>query len=95
MTNGVLLVEGTGGTLRLDGYGRLFLKPHGGDEAEHKFAWDDRGYGGDCVHRQQAHIVAHFTQGAALANTGRAYLRNFEIEEAIYRSNEEARFIQV
>jgi D-apiose dehydrogenase len=95
MTNGVLLVEGTGGTLRLDGYGRLFLKPHGGAEAEHNYAWEDRGYGGDCVHRQQAHIVAHMTKGAPVANTGRAYLRNIEIEEAIYRSNAEARFIEV
>jgi predicted dehydrogenase len=95
MTNGVLLVEGTGGTLRLDGYGRLFLKPHGGEEAEHIYAWEDRGYGGDCVWRQQAHIVAHLTQGATLANGGRAYLRNIEIEEAIYRSNAEARFIEV
>jgi D-apiose dehydrogenase len=95
MTNGVLFVEGTGGTLRLDGYGRLFLKPHGGEEAAHKYTWEDRGYGGDCVHRQQAHIVAHFSRGEALANSGRAYLRNIEIEEAIYRSNAEARFIEV
>jgi predicted dehydrogenase len=95
MTNGVLLLEGTGGTLRLDGYGRLFLKPHGGEESEHVYQWHERGYGGDCVLRQQAHIVAHFADGAPLANTGRAYLRNIEIEEAIYRSNTEARFIPV
>ncbi len=73
MTNGVLLVEGTGGTLRLDGFGRLFLKPHGGDEAEHVYAWEDRGYGGDCVWRHSGHIVAHMTKGAPLANDGRAF----------------------
>jgi predicted dehydrogenase len=95
MTNGVLLVEGTGGTLRLDGYGRLFLKPHGGAEAEHRYPWEDRGYGGDCVYRQQAHLLAHFASGAPLVNSGRDYLRNIEIEEAIYRSDREARFITV
>ena len=40
------MLEGTGGTLRLDGYGRLFLKPHGSEEREHGYAWEDRGYGG-------------------------------------------------
>jgi predicted dehydrogenase len=95
MTNGVLLLEGTKGALRLDGFGRLFLKPHGGEEVEHAYPWEERGYGGDCVWRQQKHIVAHFNTGAPLANTGRAYLRNIEIEEAIYRSSTEARFIPV
>ena len=95
MTNGVMFVEGTGGTIRLDGFGRLFLKPHGGEEAEHAYAWEDRGFGGDCVFHQVRHIVDHLLTGSPLVNDGRAYLRNFAIEEAIYRSNREARFIEV
>jgi D-apiose dehydrogenase len=95
MTNGVMLLEGTGGTLRLDGFGRLFLKPHGGVEAEHAYAWEKRGFGGDCVFRQCAHIADHHLNDAPLQNSGRAYLRNLEIEEAIYRSNAEDRFIAV
>jgi predicted dehydrogenase len=95
MTNGVMFVEGTGGTVRLDGFGRLFLKPHGGEEAEHVYAWEDRGYGGDCVFHQTRHIVDHLLTGSPLVNDGRAYLRNFAIEEAIYRSDREARFIEV
>jgi D-apiose dehydrogenase len=31
-------------------------------------------------------VLAHFQDGAPLENDGRAYLRNLEIEEAIYRS---------
>ena len=95
MTMGIMFLEGTGGTLRLDGYGRLFLKAHGGEEREHAYAWTNRGYGGDCVLRQTEHIVAHLLDGAPVFNTGRAYLRNFEIEEAVYRSNAEKRLIEV
>jgi len=95
MTNGVMLVEGTGGQLRLDGYGRLFLRPHRGEEREHAYAWENRGYGGDCVYRQTAAALAHLRDGTPVPNTGRAWLRNMEIEEAIYRSAEEGRFITV
>lgn len=95
MTMGIMFLEGTGGALRLDGYGRLFLKPHGGPEREHAYAWTKGGYGGDCVLRQTEHIVAHLLDGAPVFNTGRAYLRNFEIEEAIYRSNAEKRLIEL
>ena len=95
MTNGVMVLEGTGGTIRLDGFGRLFLKPHGGEEAEHAYAWEDRGFGGDCVFHQTRHIVEHLSTGAPLVNGGRAYLRNVAIEEAIYRSSGEGRFLEV
>lgn len=95
MTNGVMFLEGTGGTLRLDGFGRLYLKPHGGPEREHAYSWENRGYGGDCVYHQTLHAVAHLLDGAPLMNGGRDYLRNFAIEEAIYRSHEEARFLSV
>lgn len=93
MTNGVLLVEGDQGVLRLDGYGKLFLRKLRGQEQEHAYAWEDRGYGGDCVYGQSKHIVEHLTKGVPLVNSGRDYLRNFAIEEAVYRSAAEGRFI--
>jgi predicted dehydrogenase len=95
MTNGVMLLEGTAGTVRLDGYGRLFVRRHGRDEVEHPYPWEQRGYGGDCVYAQTLHILDHLVRGTAVANTGRAYLRNLEIEEAIYRSDREERFLRV
>lgn len=95
MTNGMLLVEGTGGQLRLDGFGRLFLRGHRGTEHEHPYSWHSRGYGGDCVFRQTAAALAHFAHGTPVPNTARAWLRNMEIEEAIYRSAAERRFIDV
>lgn len=93
LTMGVLLVEGSGGSIRLDGAGRLFLREHGGEEREHDYVWHNRGYGGDCVHALQAHVIAHLREGTPVENTGRDYLRNVEIVEAVYRSNEEGRWI--
>ena len=86
LTMGEMLLEGSGGTLRLDGFGRLWLKPHKGAEREHAYEWQNRGYGGDSVRALQRHVIAHLQGGAPLENAGAAYLRNLEIEEAIYRS---------
>jgi predicted dehydrogenase len=86
LTMGEMWLDGEAATLRLDGDGRLFLRRHQGVEAEHAYGWHDRGFGGDCVLALQRHVLAHFQAGAPLENDGRAYLRNLEIEEAIYRS---------
>jgi predicted dehydrogenase len=95
LTMGELLVEGEGGALRLDGEGRLFLRPHGGVEREHAYAWQNRGYGGDSVYALQAHALAHIAEGGPVENAGRAYLANLRIEEAIYRSHAECRRIEL
>jgi predicted dehydrogenase len=86
LTMGEMLLEGAGGTLRLDGFGRLWLKPQQGPEREHAYEWQNRGYGGDCVRALQRHVLAHLQDVAPLENSGAAYLRNLEIEDAIYRS---------
>ena len=86
LTMGEMLLEGAEARLRLDGSGRLWLKPHKQAEREHPYHWRNEGYGGDSVRALQRHVVAHFRDGAPLENTGEAYLRNPEIEEAIYRS---------
>jgi predicted dehydrogenase len=86
LTMGEMLLEGAGGTLRLDGCGRLWLKPHKQTEREHVYQWRSQGHGGDCVRALQRHVLAHLRAGAPLENPGAAYLRNLEIEEAIYRA---------
>ena len=95
LTMGEMWLEGSAGVLRLDGYARLFFKPHGEPEREHPYVWENRGFAGDCVHAFQSHVVSHLASGSALENTGTEYLRNLEIEEAIYRSHEQGRWIQV
>ncbi len=89
LTLGEMLIEGSAAVLRLDGDGGLWLRPAGSNaEAAHRYAWDDRGFGGDCVFRLQCHVADAVRHGTSCENTGAEYLRNLEIEGAVYRSAE-------
>ena len=93
LTMGEMWVEGSAGVLRLDGGGGLWWMPHGGGEAIHYYDWSDIGFGGDSVYALQAHVLSHLRDGTRLENSAGEYLRNVEIEEAIYRSAKENRFM--
>ena len=92
-TMGEMWLEASAGVLRLDGGGGLWWQPHGGAEAAHDYGWSDVGFGGDSVFALQAHVLSHLRDGTRLENSGRDYLRNLEIEEAVYRSAKEYRFM--
>ena len=94
LTMGELLVEGSEGSLRLDGRGNLVRRAFGSNkERAHDYAWAERGFAGDSVLALQAHVAAHLLDGTPLENSGRAYLANLEVEEAVYRSAAEGRRI--
>ncbi|MEM1049262.1 MAG: Gfo/Idh/MocA family oxidoreductase [Pseudomonadota bacterium] len=95
-TMGEFLIEGSEATLRLDGDGRLWRRTHGsyGDSAI-PCAFPKAGFGGDCVYRLQHHVLEAMTSGTPLANTARSYLGNLEIEAAVYRSQDEERWIDL
>ena len=95
LTMGEQWLEGSGGVLRLGGDGELFWKPHRQSEQPHAYAWDNRGFAGDCVHAQQRHIAECLIAGRDPVNTGRDYLRNIAIEEAVYRSHAERRTVDI
>ncbi|MGE0799545.1 MAG: Gfo/Idh/MocA family protein [Lautropia sp.] len=95
LTMGEHWLEGSAGVLRLDGDGRLFWKPHRGAEEPHAYPWHDAGFAGDCVYRQQQHLIDAFAAGREPVNTGREYLRNYAIEEAIYQAAAERRTVDV
>ena len=96
LTLGEMWLEGEDAVLRLDGDGGLHLRAHGGnEEMPWPLAWRDAGFGGDSVFAMQAHFLAHLAAGAPVENTGRNYLRNIEIEEAVYRSAQEGRHVPV
>ena len=95
LTMGDGWLEGEGGVLRLDGFGRLWFKPHGEPEREHKYIWANKGFAGDCVYTTQAHLLAHFRDGAPCQTLARDYLRNMAIEETVYRSAGEQRWLAV
>ena len=94
-TMGEMHLEGSAGVLRLDGLGRLWWKPHGGAEVEEPYNWEKRGFGGDSVLRLQRHAIAHLREGAPLENSGRDYLTNVRIEEAVYESSESGRRVDL
>ncbi|WP_299391755.1 Gfo/Idh/MocA family protein [Pelagibius sp.] len=88
LTMGEMLIEGSGGSLRLDGEGRLYLRPFGGNMEEViTYPWENKGFGGDCVFHLQRHVVDHLLSGSPVMNAGRDYLANLRIEEAVYESD--------
>lgn len=88
LTMGEMLIEGSRGTLRLDGEGRLFRRDHGhNDEQEVAYDWENKGFGGDCVYRLQRHVVDHLQGHGPVMNRAEDYLANLRIEKAVYESN--------
>ena len=71
------------------------VQQHRGAEREHAYAFEDRNFGGDCVYLLQRHVVQHLQGGAPLENDAASYLRNIVIEEAVYRSAEEGRWVAI
>ena len=91
LTMGEMLIEGSGGALRLDGDGGLHLRAHGEtSEQPVDYPWRDHGFGGDCVFLTQRAIIDARLARAPYETLAVDYLRNIEIEEAIYRSSETA-----
>lgn len=94
LTMGEMLAEGTEGTIRLDGAGRLWRRARGDmDERKHVSHPPAQGYGGDCVFALQRHVVRHLTEGTAAENAARDYLATMRLVEACYASAEEGRWI--
>jgi predicted dehydrogenase len=87
-------LEGSAGVLRLDGEARLWWKPHHGPEAEHRYdTGGAEGFSGGACEHLQRHVVRHLRDGAPLENSGREYLANLRVQEAVYRSHAEGRRI--
>ena len=93
-TMGEALVEGTEGTLTLQGDGSVHLRRFGTLESSERLsATTATGFGGDCVYHLQRHVVQALTTGSAFENTAQEYLSVIAIENAIYRSAEQGRWV--
>lgn len=89
LTMGEFWLEGSAGTIMLDGDGGLSWLPHGAARAEPvAYDWQDRQFGGDCVYALQDHVVDHMLDGTPLENTGREYLAVIRTVDAAYRAAE-------
>ena len=88
-TMGEAFFEGTAGTISLTGDGAVHLRRFGQSEMATLLpadTWD--GFGGDCVHALQSHVVAGILDGALLENRARDYINVERIEAAIYLSDQ-------
>ncbi len=89
LTMGEMTLEGSEGTMQLNGKGELSLRQHGSCEVtQQPYNWQNVGFGGDCVYRLQRHVIDHLTGTPEIHNTAESYIRNLIIERAIYESAE-------
>jgi predicted dehydrogenase len=94
LTMGELCIEGETGTLLLTGTGNLFFREKGNNQAtEINYDWENTGFGGDCVYALQGHVLDHLQHGSGLENQAAEYVTNLEIQELIYRSNQQGKRI--
>ncbi len=95
-TMGEMVIEGSAGTLVLDGYGAIHHRRRGDETSlECHYDYEDIDFGGDCVYRTNRHVIDHLLIGSALENHASAYLVNREIENAVYRSHDEGMWIKL
>ena len=95
-TMGELIIEGENGVLTLNGDAVIKFRLHGSSEEKViDYEWNDHGFGGDCVYRCIRHVVDHYQLSERLMNSGKDYLTNLEIEEAVYHSAQTRRVVDI
>lgn len=95
-TMGEGLFEGTDGTIRLHGDGSVTLRAFGALTEEVILPPDTHdGFGGDCTHALQSHVVAGLLDGTPLENQARDYLDVIAAERAIYLSAQTRRKLEI
>lgn len=87
-TFGEMLVEGSGGSLRLYADSRLTLKPLGQPEREIPYARADVNFAGDCCYFTQRHFIDRLLDGGPFETSGEEYLKTLAVQEAVYLSAE-------
>lgn len=95
-TMGEAWAEGSEGTLTLRGDGSIWHRKFG-TQAETCLLTADtwEGFGGNCVHHLQSHVISGLLLQTPVENDAASYLKVIEIEEAIYRSAEAGRKVKL
>jgi predicted dehydrogenase len=92
LTMGEALIEGDGGSLRLTGFGEVFLRKNSRvDEHCLLERRDWPGFGGDCVFALITHITHRLVAGQKPVNTATEYLSLLALEEQVYNSAEQGK----
>lgn len=92
-TFGEMLVEGNGGSIRLDMEGRIRVQPLGEASFEHEYVHHKRNFAGDCVYTTQRHFVECLLQGKSFETNLEDYLNNLRVQEAIYSSSTQGKLL--
>lgn len=95
-TMGEMLLEGTTGTLALNGNGDILHRQFGSSE-QHVIPYQrsSHGFAADCVYLLQQHVVSHLINHTPLENTACDYVINQRLEELVYDANETGRTLPV
>ncbi len=88
-TFGEMLIEGSGGSIRLHSDGSIFQKKLGAEEVEIEYWHDDVNFASDCVYFTQEHFIECLRYGRDFETNGNEYLRNLQVQEAVYVSARE------
>ena len=95
LTIGEMLIEGSKGSLRLNGNGEIFYRKFNENEEKIiEYEWNNIGFAGDSVFYYQKHLLDHFVNGQELKNEAKEYIENLKIEDLIYKSNQSNKFIE-
>ena len=89
-TMGEMTIEGDGGTLSLNGQGRVWLRPFGettGTALPLSYPVDDASFGGGCVHALNQHVVAGLQGEGPFENEVHDYLTVMALSDVTYASH--------
>ncbi|MEM9885742.1 MAG: Gfo/Idh/MocA family oxidoreductase [Bacteroidota bacterium] len=94
-TFGTMLLEGNEGSIRLNNNGKISIQKLGEKEKGVPYHHENKNFAGDCVYFLQSHFVSCFLSQLPFENSGFAYLKNLEIQEAIYQSAAEQKLVYI
>ena len=94
-TFGEMLIDGNGGSIRLDLRGNIYTKKLGQPEIKVDYQHEHKNFAGDCVYFTQRHFVDCIVRNEPFETHADHYLENLEIQEAIYLSSEEKIEVEV
>jgi len=96
LTMGEMLIETARWTFKLDGDGRLWQRSHGNNLWQKiGLGFSDKNFAGDCVFNLQQHVLDCIYNRRLPENHGLDYLRNLEIQQAVYQSSLQGRKIRL
>ena len=88
LTFGSVVLEGNKATIRLYEDGKITIQPLGEKERTHEYTFQKVNFAGDCVFNTQQHFAEKILSGSPFETDVSTYLRNIEVLEKVYKSDE-------